>query len=146
MEKNNYKNIVYKIIGCAMTVHRELGWALAEQIYQEALCMELFDNDIEAQREVGIKCYYKKRPLKKMYKMDLLVGDIILEIKSVSALMPEHRAQLCNYLRLTHKPVGILINFGEPNLIGERWMYDETTNECFLVDRNMEPLNKINDY
>lgn len=146
MEDSNYKNIVYKIIGCAMIVHRELGWALAEQIYQEALCMELFDNDIESQREVWIKCYYKKRLLKKMYKMDLLVGDVIVEIKSVSALMPEHRAQLCNYLRLTHKPVGLLINFGEVNLIGERWMYNETTNECFLVDRNMEPINKINGY
>lgn len=141
MENSCYKDIVYKIIGCAMTVHQELRWALAEQIYQEALCMELHDNGIDCLREVEVKCYYKGRPLKKMYKMDILVGDVVVEVKSVSALLPEHRAQLCNYLRLTHKSIGLLINFCETNLKGERWVYDKVNNECFLVDRHMKPLN-----
>ena len=69
--------------------------------------------------------------------MDILVGDIVLEIKSVVKMLPAHRAQLCNYLRLSRKPIGILINFGEKDLIGERWAYDEETNECFLIDKNM---------
>lgn len=73
--------------------------------------------------------------------MDLMVDDIIVKLKSVSRLVSIHRAQLCNYLRLTRKPLGLLINFGEENLIGERWAYDEKTNECFIVDRNMEPIS-----
>ncbi len=73
----------------------------------------------------------------KKYKIDLLVGDVIVELKSVVQLLPAHRAQLCNYLRLTRKPIGLLINFGEKDLIGERWAYDEDTNECFLIDKNM---------
>lgn len=73
--------------------------------------------------------------------MDLMVDDIIVELKSVTRLVSIHRAQLCNYLRLTRKPLGLLINFGEENLIGERWAYDEKTNECFIVDRNMEPIS-----
>ena len=48
---------------------------------------------------------------------------------------------MCNYLRLTRKPLGLLINFGEESLIGERWAYDKTTNECYIVDRNMEPID-----
>ncbi len=72
--------------------------------------------------------------------MDIMVDDIIVELKSVTHLIPAHRAQLCNYLRLTKKPLGLLINFGEENLIGERWGYDEKSNKCFLVDRNMEPV------
>ena len=77
----------------------------------------------------------------KKYRMDLVVDDIIVELKSVSKLVSAHRAQLCNYLRLTRKPLGLLINFGEVNLIGERWAYDEKTNECFIVDRNLEPIS-----
>ena len=72
--------------------------------------------------------------------MDIVVGDIIIELKSVTSITPVHRAQLCNYLRLTRKPLGLLINFGEESLIGERWAYDEDTNECIIVDRKMEPI------
>ena len=72
--------------------------------------------------------------------MDIVVDDIIVELKSVTGLVSGHRAQLCNYLRLTRKPIGLLINFGEESLVGERWAYDRSTNECFLVDKNMEPV------
>ena len=71
-----------------------------------------------------------------------MVGDIIVELKSVSKLVPAHRAQLCNYLRLTQKPLGLLINFGEETLVGERWAYNAETNECFIVDRYMEPISE----
>ncbi len=140
MTLSDYKHLVYKIIGCAMTVHGELRWALAEAIYQEALHLELLDNNIDNIREVEIKCFYKQHEMEKRYKMDLVVGDVIIEIKSVPAILSEHRAQLCNYLRLTRKPIGLLINFGERSLVGERWMYDEETNDCYLVDKNMNPV------
>ena len=73
--------------------------------------------------------------------MDIVVDDIVIELKSATEIISAHRAQLCNYLRLTRKPIGILINFGAPTLQGERWVYDEKTNECTLVDKNMEPVN-----
>jgi len=136
-----YANKVYTIIGSAMTVHSEMGWGLLESVYQEALHLELIDRGIANEREREIPVYYKKHLLDKKYRMDLMVDDIIVELKSVSRLVCIHRAQLCNYLRLTRKPLGLLINFGEENLIGERWAYDEKTNECFIVDRNMEPIS-----
>ena len=139
---SKYANKVYKIIGSAMTVHSELGWGLLEPVYQEALHLELQDRGIANVREQEIQVYYKKHLLEKKYKMDIVVDDIIVELKSVTKLAAAHRAQLCNYLRLTRKPLGLLINFGEESLIGERWAYDEETNDCFIVDRNMEPISE----
>ena len=124
-----------------MAVHSEMGWGLLESVYQEALHLELIDRGIPNERELEIPVYYKKHLLDKKYRMDLVVDDIIVELKSVSKLVSAHRAQLCNYLRLTRKPLGLLINFGEVNLIGERWAYDVDTNECFIVDRNMQPIS-----
>jgi len=69
--------------------------------------------------------------------MDLVVEDVIVELKSVSELTPAHREQLFNYLRLTRMPMGLLINFGQPSLQGERYAYFKDDNECVLVDRDM---------
>lgn len=125
-----------------MTVHSEMGWGLLEPVYQEALHIELMDRGIDNVREQEIPVYYKEHLLEKKYRMDIVVDDIIVELKSVTKLVPAHRAQLCNYLRLTHKPLGLLINFGEEGLIGERWVYDSDSNECFIVDRYMEPISE----
>ena len=141
VDLSKYANKVYKIIGSAMTVHSEMGWGLLEQVYQEALHLELLDRGLANEREQEIEIYYKKHLLEKKYRMDIVVGDIIVELKSVTSLASAHRAQLCNYLRLTRKPIGLLINFGEESLIGERWAYDEDTNECFIVDRSMKPID-----
>lgn len=137
MELKKYKDLVYQIIGSAMAVHAEMRWGLLEPVYQEALSWELNQRNITNIREQEIEIYYKNHKLDKKYKMDILVGDIVVEIKAVVKMLPAHRAQLCNYLRLSRKPIGILINFGEKDLIGERWAYDEETNECFLIDKNM---------
>jgi len=139
---SKYSNKVYKIIGAAMEVHSELNWGLLEAVYQEALQIELHNRGIESEREKEIEVYYKNQLLDKKYKMDLVVDDIIIELKSVTSLTPLHRAQLCNYLRLTRKPIGLLINFGEESLIGERWAYDAETNDCFIVDRSMNPISE----
>ena len=132
-----YSNTVYKIIGAAMEVYNELGWGLLEPIYNEALCYELRQQGIECESEKEIKCYYKDHPLQKVYRMDIVVGSICIELKSVKELTSDHRCQLMNYLRLTKRPLGILINFGARKLQGERYYFDQDDNECYLVDRNM---------
>ena len=134
--------MVYQIIGAAMAVHSELGYGLLEPVYQECMQLELKLRGIDSVREQEISIYYKNQLLEKKYKMDLVVGDVVVEMKSVSELITAHRAQLCNYLRLTQKPIGILLNFGEESLVGERWAYDKETNRCYVVDRNMQPVPK----
>ena len=142
MDIKDYKDTVYKIIGSAMNVHDELGWGLLEPIYNEALHLELLEQGVANEREKHLPCFYKHHQLEKYYQMDLVVGDIIVELKSVSELTSAHRAQLFNYLRLTKKPIGLLINFGQSYLQGERYAYCEYTNECLLLDRNMEVVNE----
>ena len=140
IEFNKYKDLVYNIIGAAMEVHNELNWGLLEPIYNEALHRELLEREIENEREKQLSCFYKNQLLDKHYQMDLVVGDVIVELKSVSELSSAHRAQLFNYMRLTKKPIGLLINFGQENLQGERYAYIEKTNECILLDKDMRPF------
>ena len=140
MDIKRYKETVYEVIGAAMTVHTELGYGLQEGIYHESLCLELQDRHIDAESEVELLCYYKGRQLQKKYRMDIVVGDIIVELKSVSKILDEHRAQLFNYLRLTKKPVGLLVNFGVCGLMCERYAFDESCNEWILLDKNMNPF------
>ena len=123
-----------------MNVHDELSWGLLEPVYNEALHLELLDNNIANEREKHLPCYYKHHQLEKFCQMDLVVDDVVVELKSVEELSSAHRAQLFNYLRLTRKPIGLLINFGQPSLQGERYGYDEVTNECILLNKNMEPV------
>ncbi len=133
-----YKDIVFKIIGAAMEVHNELRWGLLEPVYNESLCVELSHRGIESKAEEPIPCYYKHSKLNKSYKMDIVVGNVIVELKSTSDILSVHRAQLFNYLRLTRRPVGLLINFGTEKLQGERYGYIEETNECVLLNRSID--------
>ena len=140
MNPRKYKDAVYEIIGAAMDVHSELNWGLLEPVYNEALHLELLDRGIDSEQEKLLPCFYKHHQLEKFYKMDLVVDDVIVELKSVKELTSAHQAQLFNYLRLTQKPIGLLINFGQPSLQGERYAYIEETNECVLLDKNMNML------
>ncbi len=136
-----YEDIVYKIIGAAMTVHRTVGYGLLEAVYAECLHLELLDMGIDNELEKEVECHYKDHVLDKKYRLDMVVGDVCVELKAVQELSSVHRAQLFNYLRLTGMPVGLLINFGAESLEGERYAYDERYNECFRLDRNMDILD-----
>ena len=140
MQLLKYRETVYRIIGAAMEVHRCLNYGLLEAVYQEALSMELKSIGIDSKSEVPIEIYYKGQKMQKTYRIDLMVDDIIIELKSSNGITASHRAQLCNYLRLTHKPLGLLLNFGEPSVHGERWAYDEHSNQCYLLDKYMQPV------
>lgn len=140
MDVRKYKDLIYEIIGSAMEVHGILGYGLLEPVYSEALYLELLDRVIPSEREKHLPVFYKNHQLDKYYQMDLVVGDIVVELKSVSELTSAHRMQLFNYLRLVHMPIGLLINFGQPSLQGERYAYYPDENECVLLDRNMNPV------
>jgi GxxExxY protein len=103
----------YALIGAAFEVHREIGGGLNEEIYQESLEWELGLRQISFSSKSELRVFYKRHLLKKTYVPDLLVfGEVVAELKSVKALNREHERQLLNYLRITKKAVGYLINFG----------------------------------
>ena len=125
-----------------MEVHNELNWGLLEPIYNEAMHIELMYRGIDHEIQKNIPCYYKEQKMEKHYLMDLVIqDDIIVELKSASKLISAHRAQLFNYMRLTKKPIGLLINFGQPKLQGERYGLDPITNECILLDKDMNEVH-----
>lgn len=143
----DYKDLIYNIIGAAMRVHTEAGFGLLEPLYNECLQMELEEAGIKVECEKELDCYYRGRKLKKKYRMDMIVGDdICIELKSVRNLLPEHRLQLFNYLKLTRKTFGLLINFGNYKLQGERYFYSVETNECTLLNKEMELIYNSIDY
>ncbi|MBI5758373.1 MAG: GxxExxY protein [Planctomycetales bacterium] len=117
-----YEEESYKILGACFEVYKDKGCGFLEAVYQECLEIELELQGILfiPQRELSLT--YKGRALKQKYQPDFIVFDkTIVELKAVSALTDEHRAQLHNYLKATGYKLGLLANFGHfPKLEYER--------------------------
>ena len=106
-----------RIIGAAIEVHRATGPGLMESAYEECLCYELSQVGLAFKRQLPLPISYKGVKLDCGYKMDIVVEDqIVLELKTVDTLLPIHAAQLLTYLKLSGKPIGLLLNFNEPTL------------------------------
>jgi GxxExxY protein len=100
-----------KIIGCAIEVHKRLGPGLLEQLYKEAMVIEMECSGLKVQKNVQIPVEYRGQPIGDYY-IDILVEEnVILELKSVERHDPVFEAQILSYMRLTGKKVGLLINF-----------------------------------
>ena len=108
-----YKDEAYAIQGACFEVYKTLGSGFLEAVYQEALAQEFSLQNIPFAEQCELKLQYKNVPLHQTYKPDFVCFDkIIVEIKAVSALAPEHEAQLLNYLKITNMRLGLLVNFG----------------------------------
>lgn len=112
----------YKILGACFEVYKEKGCGFLEPVYQECLELELELQAIPFVAQPSLKLEYKGRPLRQSYQPDFVCfGQVVVEIKAVSKLTDEHRAQLLNYLNATGLEVGLLVNFGHyPGLEYER--------------------------
>lgn len=118
MTKQEYKDI-YDVVGAAMEVYNTLGRGMAEPIYQEALAVEMKKRGMIAEREKELRLRYKDVVLEKKYYADFCYNGIIVELKSVEEICSDHRAQLFNYMRITGRDRGILLNYGEKFLRAE---------------------------
>jgi len=101
-----------RVIGLAIEVHRQLGPGLLESAYEACLCFELNQAGIPFDRQAGIPIVYRDMRLDTGYRADLIIAQtVIVEIKSVEAILAVHEAQLLTYLRLGGFRVGLLLNF-----------------------------------
>lgn len=115
--QKHINEISYKIIGCAIEVHRYLGPGLLESVYETCFIDEMNNAGLGVSSHVYVAVHYKGRDLGGSLKLDLLVDDlIVVEEKAVEAILPLHRAQLLSYLKLARKPKGLLINFNCQNI------------------------------
>ena len=135
MDIQLYKDRMYQIIGAAMALYNEIGSGYSEPIYQECLSVICTEKDIPWEREKPLRMTFHGVELEKLYKADFVCyDDIIVELKAVSELLGEHRAQLFNYMRITNSNFGILINFGEKDrLHAEKYMYNDLFNNFELI-------------
>ena len=106
-----------KILSCSFTVHSELGPGLLESAYQKCLAIELAESGLSFKMEQQLDLTYKDTIIKNVYRLDFIVENkIILELKSIEAIAPIHKAQLITYLKLSNTPVGLLLNFNTTSL------------------------------
>jgi GxxExxY protein len=113
----HYEHITGAVIASAIDVHRELGPGLLESPYVPCLQFELRSRNLRFDSQRAVPIIYKGVTLDTRFRIDLIVEDqVIVEVKSVDAILPVHRAQLLTYLRLANCPVGLVINFNVPVL------------------------------
>jgi GxxExxY protein len=125
-----YEAESYQIIGASFEVYREKGCGFLEPVYQECMEIELRLRGVPFIAQKPLALEYKSCPLRAEYKPDFICYEkIILELKAVSELADEHRAQVQNYLKATGFKLGLLVNFGHypkveiERIVAERGRY-----------------------
>lgn len=131
IEEHNKKYSFFKdITGVAMQIHREYHPGLLESAYEAALKYLLKQKNYNVKSQVYVPIFWRDIQLEENYRIDLLINDnVIIELKATKQIISEHRKQLHNYMRLTHIPYGMIINFGMPSLYSEWYELDTKTNE-----------------
>ena len=118
--QKHINDLSYKIVGCAIEVHKELGPGLLENVYEKCMIEELLSQNLEVKEQVAVTIKYKGKQVDANLYIDLMVSElVIVELKAVEKLLPIYKAQLLTYLKLTGKPKGLLINFNSENITKE---------------------------
>ncbi len=121
-------SLSYKIIGCAIEVHKTMGPGLLESIYEKCMTRELSLRGFQIKTQQKIPLTYKGIILDGELRYDILVNDlIIVELKAMAGILPIHEAVLLSYMRMLEKPKGIIINFNCTNIFknGQKTMINE---------------------
>lgn len=114
------KELTEKAIGACFEVANELGTGFLESVYQKVLIIALTAMGLKVQEQVPVKVAFRGRIVGDYYPDILLEDRLIIEIKAVKNLLPEHEAQLMNYLKASHIKVGLLVTFGRPKIEWKR--------------------------
>ena len=117
-----YRDETFRIRRAVFDVHSAMGPGFLEAVYQECLAIEFARQNVTFEALKPLRLRYRGHELRQSYVADFVCYDrIIVELKSVRALAPEHRAQTINYLRAAEVRVGLLVNFGAPSAEIERF-------------------------
>jgi GxxExxY protein len=120
LSKSNINNLIYKVNGAAIEVHKALCPGLLESVYSECLQFELKLRGISFRSENHIPLNYKGLQTSALLRFDLLVEEmLVVELKSVKEIEPIHEAQILSYMKLLKLPKGLIINFNVRNLFIE---------------------------
>jgi len=118
--KKYLNELTYKVIGCAIEVHKQLGPGLLESVYEKCFLKELELRGIAHKNQIWAPIEYKGLRVDTELRLDVLIEDILcVELKAQQGLLPVHDAILLSYMQLMQKPKGILINFHCVNIFKE---------------------------
>lgn len=118
--KSYLKDLVYKVNGAAIEVHKNIDPGLLETVYHQCLIKEFELKNINFKSELEIPINYKGFNLETKLRCDFLIEDLlVVELKSVSEIHPVFEAQLLTYMNLLNAPIGLLINFNVKNIFYE---------------------------
>ncbi len=110
------KDMTFRIIGCAMRVHRALGCGLREKPYENAMCIDLEENGFQVAQQRTFPIFYHNQAVGDCTP-DLFVNDeLVVDVKSIDGIGDAEVAQMLNYLRIVRRPVGLILNFKPPSL------------------------------
>jgi len=125
-----YGRLTEQIIGCAFEVMKELGPGFLESVYEKAMLFELQQKGLKVANQQSIKVYYKSQNVG-LFFADLFVENtVIVELKSVEALVKEHQAQTINYLKATAVKIALPLNFGKSTLQYKRLYIPKKSYSC----------------
>ena len=111
------RDYTHRLLGCAYHVHSALGPGLLESVYEAALVYELRLQGFDVKQQIPVEVSYRGIKLDVNLRLDVLVdSSVILELKSVTEILPVHKKQLLTYMRLTGVKLGYVINFNELSL------------------------------
>ena len=116
-----HEELTQAIIGCAFEVINELGAGFLESVYEKAMVFALRQRGINVASQHPIMVYFRGDCVGEFFADLYVENAVIVELKAVKAIMPEHQAQIINYLIATRVDVGLLINFGNPKLEYKRF-------------------------
>ncbi len=111
-----HEDLTGKILKICFDVSNELGCGFLEKVYENSLMIAFKEAGINAASQVPVKVIFRGQVVGEFFPDILVENAVILELKAVKALAPEHLAQVMNYLKATNVEVGLLINFGSPKL------------------------------
>jgi len=118
--KKYLNEVTYKIIGCAIEVHKHLGPGLLESVYEKCFLRELTLREMAFKNQLWVPIQYKGLELDTELRLDVLVDDLLcVELKAQEGLLPIHDAILLSYMQMLQKPKGVLINFHCVNIFKE---------------------------
>ncbi len=123
-----YQDVTHEIIGCCFEVINELGAGFIESVYQKAVLIALQEKGMHVEAQVPLNVFFRKYNVGHFIADLVVERTVLLELKAVMKLLPEHQAQVINYLKSTGLEVGLLINFGSAKLEYKR-LYGEKLNK-----------------
>ncbi len=130
--KQYFKDLVYRVNGAAIEVHKTLGSGLLESVYHRCLKYELEARKIAFVSEARVPVHFKELEFDTDFRCDLIVEDsLVVELKSVEHVLPVHQAQVLTYMKLLELPMGLLINFNVAHIFkeGQRTFVNELYRE-----------------